>query len=194
MRVLLVCLWILMLGGCASRQHYQLQDLPLPAAAGQGCCWQAAQQLEIHYRQDTYRLSAALARTAQGASLVLLDPLGRRLFSIRQQQGQLETYRSPELPEDLPERFLLASSMLVWWPLADWQHLQSSDWSLVAGADTRRLMYRGQPVLTATYSPTPVSPSSGIGSATLANKETVQLQHHKIPLSIRVTTTQWRAL
>jgi len=75
------------------------------------------QQLEIHYRQDTYRLSAALARTAQGASLVLLDPLGRRLFSIRQQDGQLETYRSPELPDDLPERFLLASSMLVWWPL-----------------------------------------------------------------------------
>jgi len=194
MRVLLVCLWVLILGGCASRQHYQLQDLPLPAAAEQGCCWQAAQQLEIHYRQDVYRLSAALARTAQGASLVLLDPMGRRLFSIRQQGGQLETYRAPELPQDLPERFLLASSMLVWWPLADWQHLQGSDWSLVAGVDTRELLYRGQPVLTATFSPAPDSVSRGIGSATLVNKEVALLQHHKIPLSIRVTTTQWGAL
>lgn len=192
MRLLIVCLiacWMVLLAGCAHRQHYQLEDLPLPAAQGRGCCWQATQQLEIHYKQHVYRLGAALARTADGASLVLLDPVGRRLFSVRQRGAQLEIYRSAELPEDLPGRFLLASSMLAWWSPSEWSSLHGSDWSLVASASRRELLYRTAPLVTITYGPQPQSALDGIAAGKSAH-----LEHHKIPLGITVVTTQWKAL
>lgn len=194
MRVLVLCA-LLVITGCANRQqHYQLQDLPLPAASGDGCCWQAAQQLEIHHGQAVHRLGAALARTAEGASLVLLDPLGRRLFSVRQRNATLETWRSPEMPEGLPERFLLASSMLAWWPLTEWRLLETGEWSLVSGTDTRQLRYRGAPLLTITYSPASRSLAAGIDSTTVVRNETVLLEHHKTPLRITVVTTHWEML
>jgi hypothetical protein len=193
MRVLVLCA-LLITTGCASRPHYPLQDLPLPAASGAGCCWQATQQLEIHYRQAVHRLGAALARTAEGASLVLLDPMGRRLFSIRQRNTTLETWRSPEMPEGLPERFLLASSMLAWWPLTEWQVSATGEWSLVTGTRTRQLRYRGAPLLTITYSPSSRSPAAGIDSTTVVRNETVLLEHHKTPLRITVVTTHWELL
>ena len=204
--VLWMLLVALILGGCASRQHYQLVDLPLPAAAGEGCCWQASQQLEIRYQDQVFNLNAALARTQQGASLVLLDPLGRRLLSIRQQGAELEVWRSPEMPADLPERFLLASSMFVWWPLAEWRHLQGSDWSIVADTDRRELYYRGKGVMTAVYHPAVYQSAKvyqpadagaaerGIGPHTLSHGETVELIHQKSPLRIWVKTLGWGAL
>lgn len=185
--------WLLLLAGCASRQHYQLQDLPLPANNSEGCCWQATQQLEIHYRQSVYQLNAALAHTATGARLVLLDPMGRRLLSIQQTQGQLDVYRAPELPEELPARFLLASSMLAWWPLVDWQgELRTTEWLIDANEQGRVLRFRGHPLLTAHYTPTLATPVAGAGQ--MAPKQRILLEHKKIPLRIHVTTTQWQPL
>ncbi|PUA27668.1 MAG: hypothetical protein B0W54_14055 [Cellvibrio sp. 79] len=188
MRLLIIC-WMVLLAGCAHRQHYQLEDLPLPAAQGKGCCWQATQQLEIHYKHQVYRLGAALARTTDGVSLVLLDPVGRRLFSIRQRGEQLETYRSAELPEDLPGRFLLASSMLAWWPASDWNLLQGSEWSLVSDVSRRELRYRAVPLVTITY-----GPQDGTATEAGLQGKSARLEHHKIPLGITVVTTQWKAL
>lgn len=189
---LAVLLLSLVLGGCVTRQHYQLADLPLPKVSGSHCCWQASQQLEIRYKERVINLNAALARTHEGASLVLLDPLGRRMFSIRQQGEQLETWRSPEFPADLPERFLLASSILVWWPLAEWDHLRGSDWSVIASNDRRELSYRGKPILAAIYRPVGAAAVvNGIGPHTLEEGERVELIHQKSPLRIIVKTSHW---
>lgn len=191
--------FLMLIGGCANRQHFQLQDLPLPATnKTSGCCWQAMQRLQIRYRGETFDLNAALARTPEGASLVLLDPLGRRLFSVRQlpdhQHGTgLETWRSPEFPRSLPERFLLASSLLVWWPENDWAHLRGSDWSLVTTGNTRELYFRGQPILIATYSDGDTA-RTGMHFSARAQGETVELQHRKIPLHITVITLHKGAL
>lgn len=194
-RPLLIGLLALSLSGCASRQVQTLASLPLPADQSAHCCWQALQQLDIRYGKQHYQLSGVLAQTRANTTLVLLDPFGRRLLSVTKQGDSLQIYRSPELPPGLPERFLLASSMLVWWPLADWQALLGNrDWQVRADTNSRLLSYRGQRVLRATYPANSQALSEGMNSASIASHEPVLLEHLYQPLRIRVVTTSWEPL
>ena len=182
------------LGGCVSRQVQALAELPLPATPASNCCWQALQQLEIRYGEENYPLTGALAQTKSGVTLVLLDPVGRRLLSVQQKDTALETYRAPELPEGLPERFLLASSMLVWWPLADWQAAlhESPEWTLTTSALSRTLNYRGRAIIRADYSSSAAT-INGMTQQILPNEQVV-VQHQLQPLRIAIRTQRWEAL
>ncbi len=181
----------LLASGCVSRQVQTLASLPLPATSGKSCCWQALQQLDISYDGKAYKLTGALAQTRDGVTLVLLDPLGRRLLSITKQGEQLDTYRSPELPEGLPERFLLASSMLVWWPLADWQSLPDP-WRVSVEGNNRVLSYGSKPILSAQYAASSAALLEGMTKASL--NQPVSLQHRLQPLAITVTTSSLEVL
>jgi hypothetical protein len=185
-----IALLALIASGCVSRQVQTLVDLPLPATPASNCCWQALQRLDIRYQEQTYQLAGALAQTPAGTTLVLLDPLGRRLLSVQQQGDALQTWRSPELPEGLPERFLLASSMLVWWPLADWQTaLQSTpEWQVSSTADKRVLSHRGRPIISASYGPAPVSVVEGMTQKSVGQAEVVVLQHQLQSMTITIAT------
>lgn len=173
--------------GCATRQVQTLANLPLPLDSAGHCCWQALQQLDINFDGHRYQLTGALAQTRAGVTLVLLDPLGRRLLSVSKRGDQIDTYRSPELPEGLPERFLLASSMLVWWPLADWQAVLSEPWQVSSDSTGRVLSYRGKALLSASYTPSSRAIVDGMSSASL--QQPVLLQHQHQPLTIGVITT-----
>lgn len=186
----------LLASGCVSRQVQTLASLPLPATSGKSCCWQALQQLDISYDGKAYKLTGALAQTRTGVTLVLLDPLGRRLLSISKpsinKQGEtLDTYRSPELPEGLPERFLLASSMLVWWPLADWQSLPNP-WHVSVEGNNRVLSYGSKPILRAQYAASSAALLEGMTKESL--NQPVSLQHRLQPLAITVTTSSLEML
>lgn len=197
MRLLAISLLMLLISSCATRQVQTLANLPLPVEQSQHCCWQALQQLDINYHQQHYKLTGVLAQTRTGVTLVLLDPFGHRLLSISKHGDALDTYRSPELPAGLPERFLLASSMLVWWPLFDWQALLSVskiDWQLTTHANSRLLSYRGQPMIRATYSPNSTSFVEGMTPATAAQHERVVLEHQRQPLAITIVTDSWEPL
>lgn len=195
-RLLVISLLTLVVSGCVSRQVQSLTDLPLPAAQAGNCCWQVLQRLDIRYKDQTYQLTGALAQTKAGVTLVLLDPLGRRLLSVQKQGDALQTWRSPELPDGLPERFLLASSMLVWWPLADWQAVlqQTPEWQLTSGTNNRVLSYRGRPIINAVYGPIPVSVVEGMTIKTITRGETVLLQHQLQSMAITIVTERWEPL
>lgn len=191
-----IVLLALIASGCVSRQVQTLADLPLPATPAGNCCWQALQHLDIRYQQQTYQLTGALAQTNAGVTLVLLDPLGRRLLSVQKQGDALQTWRSPELPEGMPERFLLASSMLVWWPLADWQTAlrATPEWQLQSSADSRVLSHRGRLIISAHYSPKPVSVTAGMNPQTVAQAEIVLLQHQLQDMAITIATERRESL
>lgn len=192
--ILLGAVWLLV--GCVSRQVQTLADMPLPATPASNCCWQVLQQLQIRYHEQVYPLTGALAQTNTGATLVLLDPVGRRLLSVQQQGERLKTYRAPELPEGLPERFLLASSMLVWWPLADWQAaLQASpEWTITTSDTSRILNYRGRAIIRADYPPASISIGKGLTKHTLESGERVVVQHQQQPMTITISTQRWEPL
>lgn len=187
---------VVLTSGCVSRQVQTLADLPLPVTPASNCCWQVLQRLDIRYQNQTYQLTGALAQTPAGVTLVLLDPLGRRLLSVQKQGDAVQTWRSPELPAGLPERFLLASSMLVWWPLADWQLAlqQTPEWQLVSSANSRMLSHRGRPIISASYGATPVSVVDGMTQKTVAQAEVVELQHQRQSMSITIATERWEPL
>ena len=189
---LISLVWLMV--GCASQKVDGLAGLPLPAATSGHCCWQALQQLQLDYgkagpEQKHYQLTAALAHTDAGISLVLLDPFGRRLLSLQQNaRGELHSYRSPELPESLPARFLLASSLAAWWPIADWQSLLANNkhWRLSLNGDERLLSYKGKGLLQLSYSQGAQSAEKGLGDWSLS--EPLVLKHLRQPLQLRVQT------
>ena len=193
-RILLLVGLIGLLSGCVSRQVQTLAELPLPATPAINCCWQALQQLEIRYGEEDYPLTGALAQAKSGVTLVLLDPVGRRLLSVQQQGTELETYRSPELPDGLPERFLLASSLLVWWPLADWKTaLQASpEWTLTTSDTSRVLSHRGRVIIRADYSSS-AAVINGMTKQTSPSEQVV-VQHQLQPLRIAIRTQRWEPL
>ena len=196
-RLLLIGMLALMASGCVTRQVQTLTSLPLPADQSLNCCWQALQQLDITYDKSTYKLTGALAQTQNGVTLVLLDPFGRRLLSVNKQGETITSYRSPELPEGLPERFLLASSMLVWWPLADWQTLlasQKTGWQITTNNSERVLTYGGKAVIRARYTPNSIAIIDGMNKNTVVGQEPVILQHEHQALSIQVVTQSLDAI
>lgn len=198
MRLLVLIFLVLLGSGCISRQVQTLASLPLPDVQSQACCWQALQQLDIRYKDQAYKFHAALALTKKGVTLVLLDPLGRRILSLTKQGNVIETYRAPELPETLPGEFLLASSLLAWLPFSDWQEFllqpDNRQWQLAIDQYDRVLNYHGRPILHLRYKPQAVSVEKGIGSWTISGRETLELEHLYQPLRIRITTERWDAL
>ncbi len=191
LRLLFTCLLVAFVSGCATRQVQTLANLPLPADQSGNCCWQALQQLDITYDKQHYKLTGALAQTCAGVTLVLLDPFGRRLLSVNKRGETITSYRSPDLPEGLPERFLLASSMLVWWPLADWQTLLTSSktgWQISVSDSERVLTYGGKAVIRARYTPKSTAVVEGMNKNIVATHEPVVLQHEHQTLSIQVET------
>ncbi|RYY73814.1 MAG: DUF3261 domain-containing protein [Gammaproteobacteria bacterium] len=188
-RTLCISALILFTSSCATRQVQTLASLPLPDHQGGNCCWQALQQLEISYGKEHYKLTGALARTGEGVTLVLFDPFGRRLLSIHKKGEKLDTYRSPELPEGLPERFLLASSMLVWWPSADWQQTLAAEgpWRVDNTADERVLRNGEMKIIRVSYSPGSSTVVDGMSGNTV-NEGAVVLQHEYQALTIKIIT------
>jgi hypothetical protein len=188
-RLFFVCLLAIFASSCATRQVQTLASLPLPADQSQNCCWQALQQLDITYGKQSYKLTGVLAQTRAGVTLVLLDPFGRRLLSVNKQGETITSYRSPELPQGLPERFLLASSILVWWPLADWQSLLASSnagWKISLTGSERILSYRGQTMVRVSYLPDSSTLVNGMSSEAIG--QVVILKHAHQPLAIKVIT------
>ena len=191
LRLLLIGLLAMIVSGCATRQVQTLANLPLPADQSGNCCWQALQQLDITYDKQEYKLTGALAQTRDGVTLVLLDPFGRRLLSVNKHGDAINSYRSPELPEGLPERFLLASSMLVWWPLADWQRVlaaSNTGWQVTLDNNERVLTYDGKAMIRARYAPNSTALVDGMNTNIAVTRELVTLQHAHQALAIQVVT------
>lgn len=198
MRLVTVVFFLLILSGCVTRQVQTLASLPLPAEPQRTCCWQALQQLRINFNNESFELRAALAMTNEGVTLVLLDPFGRRLLSLHKSDDIVETYRAPELPPSLPGKFLLASSLLAWLPMRDWDLLltdaSGQPWKLVTDQHQRVLSHKKRNLIRFNYSSQAESLKNGMGSWTVSRHETLELHHLYQPLSITIRTERWDAL
>lgn len=185
------CGVVLGLVGCTSQKHYQLVSLRLPVE-GSHCCWQATQELIVDYKDQHIQLLAVLVHQKHSVSLVLLDPFGRRLLSLQKDSVTITQYRSPELPDTLPEDFLLASSMLAWWPRVDWNFPQGK-WSLSLVGTRRQLSYGENVIVTVQY-PDKIDPEYGMPTDAADISEAVVVTHHYYPLRIAIRNQQWHAL
>ena len=132
------------LAGCASFATYFKAPHPaLPNTASLPCCWQVLEQLDIEYQGERLALSSVIVINDNQLTVVILDPLGRRIFSIIQQGDHIQVEKSDLIKKDLPVEWLMIGVYLRYMPEDGWL-FKGSDWSLKKDSEYLLLMQNEQ--------------------------------------------------
>ena len=176
--VLVACL-LMALSSCS--QFTQKHASPaLPDQRGLACCWQSLEQLEIDSHNKKLTLSSAVAVEHNKLTLVVLDPLARRIFTITQQNNAIVIDKASGVTQELPINWLLIGFYLRHLPEKDWA-FKGSDWQLQHQGDQTRLLESGQLRITMN------TINDNVSSATNPTSETVLIYHH-LDFKVKVTT------
>lgn len=112
--------------------------------------WAAQQQWIVTRGAQTYRLQAIIETAPQSWQLVVLDPLGQRLFTAKSIAGTVSIERQGSHPlDDLFTDFIEAVQW-SYWPLADLQK-SSAPWQFQQTAQIRQIYFSGILQATVTY-------------------------------------------
>ena len=129
----LIILSLMALSGCAQFVNYTKNTEPLlPDTASLPCCWQALEQLEIEFQEETLFMSSVIAVHNNKLTMVILDPLGRRVFTVIQQGNNIKIEKSTAIQKDFPVKWLLIGIYLRYMPVSGWSS-ENSDWVIKRG-------------------------------------------------------------
>lgn len=118
------------LAGCASlATYFKVPPPALPNTASLPCCWQVLEQLDIEYQGERLTLSSVIVINDNQLTVVILDPLGRRIFSIIQQGVHIQVEKSDLIKKDLPVEWLLIGVYLRHMPDEGWL-FEQSNWTI----------------------------------------------------------------
>jgi hypothetical protein len=152
----------------------------LPNSTSLPCCWQAFEKLEIDFHHQPLLLTAVTASNGGRLSVVILDPLGRRLVTIVQEGTDVQVDQSPDVVVDLPVNWLLAGIFLRYLPDSGWK-FDGSTWQVAQTGETRLLKQDGRIRLRLT--------PLGIGAQNPASdRYTAYLDYPGLKLSLKITT------
>lgn len=121
--VVIMCIGVAIVGGCAShRQSTEAfigPDLPFrtPGPRDLDSTVRVAQLITAKYGDETYVFEAQLSVSPEQLTLMCLDPLGRRAFTIVSTGEEVTTDAAPWLPKGLRAENILADIALVYWPV-----------------------------------------------------------------------------
>ena len=148
-RRLITCLFLLLLVSCAlqpfSPPAADLATLPLPDSSELPCCWQAQESLEIDYRGQQHKLTSVMLVEEAGLTLLVLDPLGRKLVTVTQ-RGSKITERLASDAAELPIKSLLPAVYLAHMNQQRWA-LNQSPWSVGEQEGSLVLYYLQRPTV-----------------------------------------------
>lgn len=142
-RKLITCLLLLPLGCALQVKPANLATLPLPDSSELPCCWQSQESIEIDYRNERQQLTSVLAVEKAGLTLIVFDPLGRKLLTVKQQGAEIEK-QLLQGPVDLPVEWLLPAVYLTHMNRQRWPASQSP-WSIGQQGDNLVLYFRQLP-------------------------------------------------
>lgn len=152
----------------------------LPDSASLPCCWQALETLDIDFHHQPLQLTAVVASNGGSLSVVILDPLGRRLVTIVQEGTDVRVDQSQDLAVDLPVNWLLAGIFLRYLPDSSW-NFAGSTWKVAQSGATRLLKLDGRLRLRLT--------PHGIGAQNPASdRYSARLDYPGLELSLKITT------
>ena len=161
--------------GCASLTEYFKPATPLlPNTASLPCCWQVLEQLEIEFRGKQLTLSSVTAINAEQLTVVILDPLGRRVFAIIQQGNNVRVEKSNLIKEELPVDWLLVGVYLRYMPDDGWL-FKGSHWHVNRDGEYNRLMQNNKTKVI-------------LFESIALDDTTVQLQYPDLKLNVNITT------
>ncbi len=186
----LTILALITLSGCAHLVgNTKITDPLLPDTANLPCCWQALEQLEIEFQGEKLSLFSVTAVHNNKLTVVILDPLGRRVFTIIQQGSNIEIEKSARIQKDFPAKWLLIGIYLRNMPDSGWS-FEHSNW--VVKRDVNYVLLeqdkRERVILTEAVV------QESITSNTTRQELTAQLQYPDLNLKVIITTLSRHSL
>jgi len=130
----LIILFLTVFSGCAQFDNYtkNTEEPLLPDTTNLPCCWQAMEQLEIEFQEKKLSMSSVIAVHNEKLTVVILDPLGRRVFTVIQQGENIQIEKSAGIQKDFPVKWLLIGIYLRYMPVSRWSS-ENSDWVVKSG-------------------------------------------------------------
>ena len=178
-RLLIVAIFFV-LAGCASLTEYFKTASPmLPNTASLPCCWQVHEKLEIEYQGEQLALSSVIAIQDNQLTVVILDPLGRRFFSVIQQGDHVQVEKSDLIKKELPVEWLLIGVYLRYMSHDGWL-FKDSHWRVKKDSEHLLLM-QNRKTKVVLYELAVVAESPTHESVT-------QLQYPDLKLNVNITT------
>ncbi len=138
-------------GGCGALDGpARLAGLPLPDPATLPCCWQSQEQVWVSTADGELNLGAAVAVRGGTLTVVVLDPMGRRLVTLIQGAGDVQTLDAPPAWSGALSHQLLLAIYLHHLTAEQWR-LGDPAWSLAADSGHKSLAYRGRELVRLDY-------------------------------------------
>ncbi len=97
------------------------------------------EKLAIEYQGEQLSLSSVIAIHDNQLTVVILDPLGRRIFSIIQQGDHVQVEKSNLIKKDFPVEWLLIGVYLRYMPDDGWL-FKGSHWHIEGDSEYTLLM------------------------------------------------------
>lgn len=161
-----IALIALMLSACASAPMQQAdpsQLLPVLPADSLGQSRSAQQIVRAAFADNEATMQCVVEVTPQRMSVVALNAMGLRLFSVVVEDGQTTVERSPGVPEQVQPERILSDIQFAFWPLAKLQQAyRGTAWQVSEPfAATRRLKRDGRLIAEVHYAQPGKNPWSG---------------------------------
>ncbi len=156
-----LCLALVLLAGCRTSLQGPMpasaNALPMLAPATLGETRQVEQFLSGEFGAEVFHLRAVVTVAADKISMVGINALGMRVFSLVYDGQELHEQRQSQVPQQIEAVRLLNDLQLAFWPLGTLQTVwREAGVSVVEPyAGTRRLVRDGQLVAEVHYPATP---------------------------------------
>jgi hypothetical protein len=154
--------------------------LPVLPAASLGQSRSAQQIVRAAFADNEATMQCVVEITPQRMSVVALNAMGLRLFSVAVENGQTTVERMPGVPEQIQPERILSDIQLAFWPLEKLQQsYRGTPWQVSEPfAGTRRLKREGRLIAEVHYAQPGKSPWS----------ERLWLSNYEFGYSLAVTT------
>lgn len=140
------CLLLLLPVACSLPvKPANFDTLPLPDSSALPCCWQSHESLRVDYRDQRQQLTAVTAMQSNGLTLIVFDPLGRRLLTVTQ-QGSKIAKSVLDNTAGLPVEWLLPAIYLSFMDRQRWA-LDQSPWRVGEQEQRLILYFRQRPAV-----------------------------------------------
>jgi hypothetical protein len=135
---LILCLS--MLGACAL---FGGQRFPVLVANSEYSRVVAQQQWHLVMDEQSHRLQAMIETGEAQLTLVLLDTLGQRIATLKQDERGLDIERHISHPIDPLLPHVWQTLQFIYWPLADLQQHGAPQWTFTEAAGVRQVYFSG---------------------------------------------------
>ncbi len=145
LRTIFTCCVVIIFSGCASKFEAKTDEFGgwhLPFAAVE-----VTQLLKGRYGGKEFVFQIALSLEEERLSLVGLDAVGRRAFTVKWDKNGLHSEKASWLPDALKAEHILDDLMLAYWPI---EALNRPSYDIVEGRYKRWITRNGEPWVTIT--------------------------------------------